>query len=43
MSEFGAAINVPPNAYGVLKRLGVDPVEKGAVEMKWVSEVTMLG
>lgn len=35
-SEYGAAINVPPNATGVLKRLGIDPKENGAVELEWV-------
>ncbi|KAJ6437312.1 serine threonine protein kinase [Purpureocillium lavendulum] len=35
-SEHGAAINVAPNANGLLLRLGVHPAEVGAVELKSV-------
>ncbi|OAA53577.1 Acetoacetate decarboxylase beta barrel domain protein [Cordyceps fumosorosea ARSEF 2679] len=33
-SEYGAAINVPPNANGILLHLGVDVAAAGAVELK---------
>ncbi|KAF3395073.1 3-hydroxybenzoate 6-hydroxylase 1 [Talaromyces pinophilus] len=42
-SELGAAINVPPNAYGVLLHLGVDPALNGAVEMKYITEYDKTG
>ncbi|PQK18090.1 hypothetical protein BB8028_0011g00190 [Beauveria bassiana] len=36
-SEYGAAINVPPNANGILLHLGVDVAAAGAVELKTVT------
>ncbi|KAJ9609569.1 hypothetical protein H2200_005896 [Cladophialophora chaetospira] len=42
-SEYGAAINVAPNALGVLLRLGVDPAEAGAVDFKWFTEYSKTG
>ncbi|KAJ5117213.1 hypothetical protein N7476_006489 [Penicillium atrosanguineum] len=43
ISELGAAINVPPNAYGVLLHLGVDPAKDGAVEMRYITEYDKSG
>lgn len=38
-NEIGAAIHLSPNANGVLKRLGVDAEQFGAVETEQVSEI----
>ncbi|KAM3075223.1 hypothetical protein ACMFMG_007330 [Clarireedia jacksonii] len=37
-SEAGAAIHVPPNANGLLKRLGIDLEESGANLCRWLTE-----
>ncbi|EXJ67489.1 uncharacterized protein A1O5_09502 [Cladophialophora psammophila CBS 110553] len=42
-SEFGAAINVPPNANGILLHLGIDATAAGAVEFKWFTEYSKTG
>lgn len=36
--ETGAAIHIPPNAYGVLKRLGVEGLDIGANDCDAVSQ-----
>lgn len=38
-TEFGAAITLSPNAHGIFKRLGLDPVKDGAVLAERVSGV----
>ena len=35
-NEIGAAIHMTPNASGVLRHLGVDPTQSGAIPIKQV-------
>ncbi|KAK2624295.1 hypothetical protein QTJ16_006245 [Diplocarpon rosae] len=37
-SETGAAIHIPPNANGLLRRMGMVPEEHGANQCEWISE-----
>ncbi|KAF8536506.1 hypothetical protein BDD12DRAFT_748285 [Trichophaea hybrida] len=42
-TEFGAAIHLPPNSNGILRRLGLRAEETGAIESCWLSEYTAAG
>ncbi|KAF8241731.1 FAD/NAD(P)-binding domain-containing protein [Wilcoxina mikolae CBS 423.85] len=42
-TEFGAAMHLPPNSNGILRRLGLRAEETGAVEYCWLSEYTAAG
>ena len=37
-ADLGAALTLASNATGILKRLGVDPEQDGAIPRQWVHE-----
>lgn len=42
-NEVGAALTVPPNSDGLLKRLGLDPNENGGTREEWLTHFTEKG
>jgi salicylate hydroxylase len=41
--EIGAAIHLPPNVNGILRRFGIDPGLLGANDTEWVGLTPALG
>lgn len=37
--ELGAAVHIPPNAHGLVKKMGVDPAATGANEVEHVRDL----